>query len=118
MLLWPTPRVCLRMSVVIRLDCFFVIFFERANIGIVCALLTEVALALVCLTGDKKLSVLRVRSTLAMVAERRVLALSTKLYRLNPLCSYFLGVMGLFRLVCSFFALVVMTFLPFLRGLF
>ena len=45
------------MSVVIRLD-FFVIYFERANLGIVYALLTLVALVLVCLTGDKKLSVL------------------------------------------------------------
>ena len=114
MLLWPTLRVCLRMSLVLRLV-FFEIFFERANIGIVYALLTEAALVLVCLTGDKKLSI---RSTLAMVAERKVLALSTNLYRLIPLCCCFLGVVGFLRLACSFFALVVMTFLPFLRGLF
>jgi hypothetical protein len=111
-LLWPTLRVYLRMSVVLRLV-FFEIFFERANIGRVYALLTEAAL--VYLTGDKKLST---RSTLAMVAERKVLALSTNLYRLIPLCSCFLGVVGFLRLACSFFALVVMTFLPFLRGLF
>lgn len=88
--LWFLPRVELRTSRVTR-GCL-TIFFDRFSFGNVSALLT-VTDFLTFLGEAIEAPLTSTRSALVVVWERKVLAVSTNRYRLEPLCSYFLGVL-------------------------